>query len=218
MQQFGFGARCPASGAARPCSRVRYARLRMICRLCISAAVCSIRNNGTRNAGMSSSGRVAIGAVLISPGAPVLSAALKVPMLRATTRSSMPLLVVRDLLYGKRTYGELANSPERIPTNHPGGSSQAPGRCRHHCQHPVSATSDALRLYPYPEGQRSRRCVARVRALGQAAHTGYGGIGRGASTRRVGSVGGELTAHAHEARRMRRRSGRGGSGEEPSWR
>jgi DNA-binding HxlR family transcriptional regulator len=27
------------------------------------------------------------------------------------------LLVVRDLLHGKRTYGELANSPERIPTN-----------------------------------------------------------------------------------------------------
>lgn len=27
------------------------------------------------------------------------------------------LLVVRDLLYGKHTYGELANSPERIPTN-----------------------------------------------------------------------------------------------------
>src|SRR5258708_31494986 len=27
------------------------------------------------------------------------------------------LLVVRDLLYGKRTYGELALSPERIPTN-----------------------------------------------------------------------------------------------------
>jgi DNA-binding HxlR family transcriptional regulator len=27
------------------------------------------------------------------------------------------LLVVRDLLYGKRTYGELVNSPERIPTN-----------------------------------------------------------------------------------------------------
>lgn len=27
------------------------------------------------------------------------------------------LLVVRDLLYGKRTYGELAKSPERIPTN-----------------------------------------------------------------------------------------------------
>ena len=27
------------------------------------------------------------------------------------------LLVVRDLLYGKRTYGELANSPEGIPTN-----------------------------------------------------------------------------------------------------
>ena len=27
------------------------------------------------------------------------------------------LLVVRDLLHGKHTYAELANSPERIPTN-----------------------------------------------------------------------------------------------------
>ncbi len=27
------------------------------------------------------------------------------------------LLVVRDVLHGKRTYGELARSPERIPTN-----------------------------------------------------------------------------------------------------
>jgi DNA-binding HxlR family transcriptional regulator len=27
------------------------------------------------------------------------------------------LLVVRDMLHGKRTYGELALSPERIPTN-----------------------------------------------------------------------------------------------------
>ncbi|HTT02236.1 MAG TPA: helix-turn-helix domain-containing protein [Steroidobacteraceae bacterium] len=27
------------------------------------------------------------------------------------------LLVVRDLLHGKRTYGELVHSPERIPTN-----------------------------------------------------------------------------------------------------
>ena len=27
------------------------------------------------------------------------------------------LLVVRDLLHGKRTYGELADSPERVPTN-----------------------------------------------------------------------------------------------------
>jgi DNA-binding HxlR family transcriptional regulator len=27
------------------------------------------------------------------------------------------LLVVRDLMHGKRTYGELALSPERIPTN-----------------------------------------------------------------------------------------------------
>ena len=27
------------------------------------------------------------------------------------------LLVVRDMLHGKRTYGDLARSPERIPTN-----------------------------------------------------------------------------------------------------
>ena len=27
------------------------------------------------------------------------------------------LLVIRDMLHGKRTYGELANSPEGIPTN-----------------------------------------------------------------------------------------------------
>lgn len=27
------------------------------------------------------------------------------------------LLVIRDLLHGKRTYGELADSPEKIPTN-----------------------------------------------------------------------------------------------------
>ena len=27
------------------------------------------------------------------------------------------LLVVRDLLHGKRTYGEILNSPEHIPTN-----------------------------------------------------------------------------------------------------
>jgi DNA-binding HxlR family transcriptional regulator len=27
------------------------------------------------------------------------------------------LLVVRDMLHGKHTYGELASSPERIPTN-----------------------------------------------------------------------------------------------------
>jgi DNA-binding HxlR family transcriptional regulator len=27
------------------------------------------------------------------------------------------LLVIRDMLHGKRTYGELADSPEKIPTN-----------------------------------------------------------------------------------------------------
>ncbi len=44
-------------------------RSRRTARLCISATVCSIRYSGTKNAGISSSGRFAIGAVLISPGA-----------------------------------------------------------------------------------------------------------------------------------------------------
>ena len=58
--------------------------------LCISAAVCSMRNTGTRNAGISSSGSVAIGAALISPGAPVAKKALTVPMLTAMRRSNIP--------------------------------------------------------------------------------------------------------------------------------
>jgi hypothetical protein len=56
----------------------------------MSADVCSIRNNGTRNAGISSSGSVAIGAVLISPGAPVARKALTAPMLTAMRRSNIP--------------------------------------------------------------------------------------------------------------------------------
>jgi hypothetical protein len=67
-----------------------YDRLRISCRLCISAAVCSMRNNGTRNAGISSSGSVAIGAVLISPGAPVAKRVLTAPMLTAMRRSNIP--------------------------------------------------------------------------------------------------------------------------------
>src|SRR5271170_3475863 len=66
------------------------ARLRISCRLCIRAAVCSMRNKGTRNAGIRSSGSVAIGAVLISPGAPVAKKALAVPMLTAMRRSNIP--------------------------------------------------------------------------------------------------------------------------------
>jgi hypothetical protein len=52
--------------------------------------MCSMKNNGTRNAGISSSGRVAIGPVLISPVAPVVNRVFKAPILTATTRSNIP--------------------------------------------------------------------------------------------------------------------------------
>ena len=67
-----------------------YTRERLSCLLCIRAAVCSMRNSGTRNAGISSSGSVAIGAVLISLGAPVAKKVRRVPMLTAMMRSNIP--------------------------------------------------------------------------------------------------------------------------------
>jgi DNA-binding HxlR family transcriptional regulator len=68
----------------------------------------------------------------LTPGSNVVTVAMKTKKqkTRGTFRSSCPiastldlvgdkwsLLVVRDLLHGKSTYGELASSPERIPTN-----------------------------------------------------------------------------------------------------
>src|SRR6202040_2944091 len=50
------------------------------------------------------------------------------------------------------------------------------------------------------------RGVARVCALGQTAHTGYGHIESGSSGRRGCGAGDELTPQAHKARGMRRRT------------
>ena len=107
------------------------------------------------------------------------------------------LLVVRDLLHGKRTYGELALSPERIPTNILADRLERLVRCRHRHPHSLPTASGALRLHAYPEGQRTGRRVARVCALGQTAHTGYGRI-----EARV-PAGGEVAASATNSRRGR---------------
>ena len=56
----------------------------------MSATGCNIRKNGTRNSGINTNGSDAIAAVLTSPGEPVANVALKVPMLTATMRSSIP--------------------------------------------------------------------------------------------------------------------------------
>ncbi len=116
------------------------------------------------------------------------------------------LLVVRDLLHGKRTYGELALSPEHIPTNLLAGSPRAYGECRHRDAHSLPTASGALRLHAYPEGQRSGRGAARVCALGQAAHTGYGHIELGASGRRDCGAGGAPAPQARKAAQMRHRT------------
>ena len=54
-----------------------------------------MRNNGTKKAGISSRGSVAMGAALISPGVPVAKKALAAPMLTATTRSNIPRIFQR---------------------------------------------------------------------------------------------------------------------------
>ncbi len=48
----------------------RYFRPRISCRLCINATMCNMRNNGTRNAGISSSGSIAIGGGADLAGSP----------------------------------------------------------------------------------------------------------------------------------------------------
>ena len=125
-----------------------YARLRMSCRLCISAAVCSMRKNGTRNAGISSSGSVAIGAVLISPGAPVVRRALTAPMLTATTQ-------VQD--------------PEDIPTDECATGGEA--RLTHQGKnHPRSRDPDGHVSEASGQGEHSREHLVRIE--GEEAQTG----------------------------------------------
>ncbi len=55
-----------------------------------SAAKCSMTNNGTRYAGISTSGNRAIGPVVTSPAAPEARAELSPPTLTATTKSKIP--------------------------------------------------------------------------------------------------------------------------------
>src|SRR6516165_497599 len=55
-----------------------------------SAAKCSMTNNGTRYAGISTSGNCAMGPVVTSPAAPEARTELSPPVLTATTRSRIP--------------------------------------------------------------------------------------------------------------------------------
>ena len=53
----------------------------------------------------------------MSPAKPLARSACAVANSLDIVGDKWSLLVVRDLLHGKRTYGELVDSPERIPTN-----------------------------------------------------------------------------------------------------
>jgi len=64
------------------------------------------------------------------------------------------LLVVRDLLHGKRTYGELADSPERIPTNI--------------LAERLKRLEGAGIIVSRPYQERPRRCVYTLTAKGNA--------------------------------------------------
>jgi hypothetical protein len=143
-----LGLRCRSRNASAISHHNVYARLRISCRLCISAAVCSMRNNGTRNAGISSSGSVAIGAVLISPGAPVAK---------------------------KGTHGSDADGddevqyPEDIPTDEcaTGGEARLTHQGKNHPRgrDPDGHVSEASR-----QGEHSREHVVRIE--GEEAQTG----------------------------------------------
>lgn len=52
-----------------------------------------------------------------SPPTPLARSACAIANSLDIVGDKWSLLVVRDLFHGKRTYGELADSPERIPTN-----------------------------------------------------------------------------------------------------
>jgi hypothetical protein len=85
---------------------------------------------------------------------------------------------------------------------HSCGSPRAPGRCRHHHQHPLPGASGTVRLYAHTKGPRAGRGVARVCALGQTAHTGHGHVEAGVSGSRGYRAGDELTPQARKARKM----------------
>ena len=53
----------------------------------------------------------------MSTGKPFIRSACAIANSLDIVGDKWSLLVVRDLLHGKRTYGELARSPEGIPTN-----------------------------------------------------------------------------------------------------
>jgi len=108
------------------------------------------------------------------------------------------LLVVRDLLHGKRTYGSWSIRQNAFrPTFLRNVSSAL--RVPDHCQHPISAASQAVRLHAHSKGSALATCCWRC-ALGQTAHTWYGDTEPGFSERRVCRVDGQLTPQARKTR------------------
>ena len=86
------------------------------------------------------------------------------------------LLIVRDLLRGRDTYGKLAASDEGIPTNILADrlkKMEAAGLVE---PEPYQSAR-CVPLRAHREGPRPRRGARRARALGQEARQGHGGAG-----------------------------------------
>jgi DNA-binding HxlR family transcriptional regulator len=106
------------------------------------------------------------------------------------------LLVVRDMLHGKRTYGELALSPERIPTN----------ILADRLERLESAGIVARTPYQQRPVRYSYTLTPKGRALGEVllAFVRWGKqYIPGTVTLNQGPAGGEVTASAANSRRRR---------------
>src|SRR6185437_9344240 len=88
---------------------------------------------------------------------------------------------------------------------YPGRAAQAPGKCRHRRQHPVSGTSHALRVLAYPEGPGLGRRLERVRTLGKTVHSRNRGIEAGTDERGNRRVFSKLSSCASRARKITNR-------------
>ena len=80
------------------------------------------------------------------------------------------LLVVRDLLRGKRTYSELLASPERIPTNLLAERLERLERAGLMLQRGVSGTAGPLCLHADRQGEGVGERAEGLRRLGEASH------------------------------------------------
>ncbi len=116
------------------------------------------------------------------------------------------LLVVRDLLHGKRTYGELALSPERIPTN-----ILADRLKRLESAGIVTSTPYQQRPVRYaytltPKGSALGDVLLAFVRWGKQHIPGTVTLNQGPAGGEVAASAVALTPHARKAREMRRRT------------